>query len=91
MDVRYVCINADVEGFTLDASMLGGEYAITLHEDGSMDFIVVGSPLPALTWTVTENGFTIDYFGTPMEAVLTDEGFDLNYFDTMLLHFVPEN
>jgi len=90
-DVRYVCVNADMDGFTIDASMLGGEYAITLHEDGSMDFIVVGSPLPALTWTVTENGFTIDYFGTPMEAVLTDEGFDLNYFDTMLLHFVPEN
>lgn len=90
-NVRYVCVNASVEGITIDASMLGGEYAITLHEDGSAEFIVVGSPMPALTWKATESGFAIDYFGTPMEAVLTDEGFDLNYFDTMLLHFVPKS
>jgi len=90
-DVRYVCINADVEGYTIDASMLGGEYAITLHGDGSAEFIVVGSPLPALTWSAAESGFAIDYFGMPMEAVFTEAGFDLNYFDTMLMHFIPEN
>ena len=90
-DVRYVCVNASMEGFTLDASMLGGEYTVTLHADGSVDFVVVGSPMPALTWQETANGFAINYFGTPLNAELTDDGFDLNYFDTMLLHFVPAN
>ena len=89
--VRYVCVNADVDGFTIDASMLGGEYALTLHEDGSAEFIVVGSAMPALSWKTTESGFALDYFGTLMEAAFTDAGFDLNYFDTMLMHFVPEN
>jgi len=80
-----------MDGFTLDASMLGGEYAVTLHADGSVDFVVVGSPMPALTWQETANGFAIDYFGTPLNAELTDGGFDLNYFDTMLMHFILEN
>jgi len=71
--------------------LLGGEYAVTLHEDGTVDFVVVGSPMPAMTWKTTENGFAIDYFGMPMEAVFTDEGFRLNYFDTMMMYFVPQS
>jgi len=89
-DVKYVCINADVDGYTIDAAMLGGEYALTFHADGSAEFIVVGAPMPGLFWSQADNGnFVLDYFGTKMEIVWTDAGFDMNYFDTMMMHFVP--
>ena len=61
-EVRYVCVNADVHGYTVDASMLGGEYAVVLHEGGAADFVIVGAAVPGMTWTRTESGgFLIDY------------------------------
>ena len=82
----------------MDAAMLGGEYSVIFHEDGSMDFVLAGTAIPGLTWTQgtvqTDAGdapaVLVDYFGTPLTALWTAEGFDLNYFDSMLMHFVPE-
>jgi len=88
--VKYICVNADNGGYTIDASMLGGEYSIIFHANGTSDFTVVGNTTPALAYESTATGFTIDYYGIPMEAVFTEAGFVLNYFDTMLMHFVPE-
>ena len=99
LEVRFVCVNAEASGYLMDASMLGGEYAMTFHEDGTMEFILVGVEAPGVTWTQgkveTEDGeeadaFLIDYYGNVMEAIWTEEGLDLNYFDSMLMHFVPE-
>ncbi|MBR6766589.1 MAG: leucine-rich repeat domain-containing protein [Clostridia bacterium] len=89
-EVKYVCVSADMEGYTIDASMLGGEYSLVFHDGGAADFVVVGSALPGIMWEKLDSGnFQIDYYGTKMEIVWTDTGFDMNYFDTMLLHFVP--
>ena len=75
----------------MDASMLGGEYSMTFHADGSLDFVVVGSAMPALTWTELDNGnFMANFYGNMLEIVWTEEGFDMNYMDSMLMHFVPE-
>ncbi len=91
-EIKFVCRNADMNGFLMDASMLGGEYSLIFHDNGSTDFVVAGSPLPTIPWTKLPNGnFRIDYFGTKMEVVWTESGFDMNYFDTMLMHFVPQN
>jgi len=91
LEVKFVCVNADVESYTLDASMLGGEYSLVFHEGGSCDFVVVGAAMPPMPWSANDAGnFVIDYYGTPMEASWTDAGFDLDYFGTMLMHFVPE-
>lgn len=89
MDVRYVCVNAEASGITMDASMLGGEYSLTLHADGTADFVMVGTPVPGLKWTQNGDVITVDYYGTLMDVYLTDAGLDMNYFDAMLLHLVP--
>ena len=98
LERKYVCESAEVGGYRVDASMLGGEYALTFHADGTADFVMVGTLMAGLPWTQgtvqTEAGeaevWTVSYLGQPMEAVLTEEGFDMNYFDAMLMHFVPE-
>ena len=74
----------------MDASLLGGEYSMTFHANGTMDFVMVGTLIPNLSWTQGEGAYVIDYYGTPLEATLTEEGFDLNYFDSMLMHFTAE-
>ena len=82
----------------MDAAMLGGEYSMTFHADGTMDFVMVGTSIPGLVWTQgvvqTDAGeaavFLVDYYGNTLEAVWTEEGFDMNYFDSMLMHFAPE-
>lgn len=97
LERKYVCASADVNGFPVSASMLGGEYSMTFHADGTMDFVMVGTAIPGLTWTQdtveTDGGvakaFIVDYYGTSLVAVCTEEGFDMNYFDSMLMHFVP--
>ena len=98
MERKYVCVSADVSGYTMDASLLGGEYSMTFHADGTVDFVMVGTRLPALSWTQetvqTADGeaqaFLVDYYGNILQAVWTEDGFELNYFDSMLMRFVPE-
>lgn len=100
LDKKFVAVNADVGGFIMEASMLGGEFSVTFNSDGSLKLIMVGAEAPGLTWTQgtveTENGeadaFIVNYYNTnTLEFVATEAGFDLNYFDSMLLHFVPES
>ena len=98
LDRKYVCVSADIDGYAIDASLLGGEYALTFHSDGTADFVMVGTGIPGLRWTPgtvqTDAGeaeaFLVDYYGSSMAAVWTEEGFDMNYFDSMLMHFAPE-
>ena len=93
LERKFVCVNADMSGVTIDAGLLGGEYALTFHADGTADFVMVGQPFHGLPWTEgTADGapaFLVDYYGTTFTAVLTEAGFDMNYFDAMLLHLVP--
>ncbi|MGN1019884.1 MAG: leucine-rich repeat protein [Aristaeellaceae bacterium] len=99
MEVKYVLDTADVQGFTMTASMLGNmEYSLVFHADGTVDFVLSGTAVPGLSWTqqrvATEDGeadaYVIDYYGTPLNVILTEEGLDMNYFDSMLMHFVAE-
>lgn len=93
LERRFVCQSADVDGYNVAASMLGGEYALTFHTDGTVDFVMVGNLIAGLPWETAQTdageAWIMDYYGQPFQAVLTEEGFDLNYFDTMLMHFVP--
>lgn len=91
-EIKFVCESADVSGFNMAASMLGGEYSMIFREDGNAVFVVVGNEMPDVTWIQLDNGnFQIDLYGTLMEIVWTDKGFDMNYMDSMLMHFVPAN
>ncbi len=89
MEVRYVCTSAEAGGVTLDAALLGGEYALTFHANGTVDFVMVGNTIPGLKWTQGDGSFVIDYYGNTLEAVLTETGLDLDYFGSMLMHFAP--
>ena len=97
-EVRFIMDSAEVQGYTMSAEMMGGlEYSLVFHEDGTVDFVMAGTAIPGLKWTQqtieTESGaaeaYVIDYYGNPLNAVLTDVGFDMNYFDSMLIHFIP--
>jgi len=91
-EIKFVCESADVSGFNMAASALGGEYSMIFREDGNAAFVVVGNEMPGVTWKQLDSGnFQIDFYGTLMEIVWTDAGFDMNYMDSMLMHFVPAN
>ena len=91
LEIRYVCATAESSGVTMDASLLGVEYAMTLHGNGTADLVVADTPLSGLAWSDNGDGtLTIDYYGMPMSATITDEGFDLNFLDAMLLHMLPQ-
>lgn len=88
--IKYICESADVSGYNMAASMLGGEYSLIFREDGTAVFVIVGNEMPGITWKQLDNGnFQIDIFGTPEKIVWTDACFDMNYMDAMLMHFIP--
>ena len=81
----------------MSKAMLGGEYSMTFHADGTAEFVVLGTGFPGLAWTSTTvqtdsgeaEAFCIDYYGNMLKAVWTDAGFDMDYLGAMLMHFVP--
>ena len=88
---RYVCVSAETGGRTLDASMLGAEYAVTFHPDGTADFVLSGVPVPGLNWRMDENDAVIDYFGSMEIRFTIGDGFlTMDYFGSMLLRLEPE-
>ena len=91
--------DADMDGYNMTAAMLGGyEYSLVFHEDGTVDFVMAGAEIPGLTWTTgaiaTEEGdvegFIIDYYTSPLNAVPAEKGLDMDYFGSMLMHFASE-
>ena len=90
LDVKYLCKSYVSGGYQSDASALGAEYAVTFHADGSADFIMAGSPVPGLMWTMSGTDAVIDYYGqAELRFVPADQGLWMNFFDTMDLFFVP--
>ena len=66
------------------------------HADGTLDFVMGGTPIEGLTWTegVSDSGaeaFVIDYFGTGMMlyAVWTDVGFEMDFMGAGMMYFEP--
>ena len=89
--VRYVCVSAETEGRTLDASVLGAEYAVTFHPDGTADFVLSGTPVPGLNWRMDGDDAVIDYFGSMEIRFTIGDGFlTMDYFGSMLLRLEPE-
>lgn len=91
LERKFVADTVDMSGYTMPASSLGGEYAVTLHADGTADFVMVNVPVPGLKWSENDDGtLTLDYYGTPMILTPTQAGLDLDYMGAMLLHMVEK-
>lgn len=91
LERKFIARTAEVSGYTMPAASLGGEYAVTLHADGTADFVMVNVPVPALRWSDNGDGtLTLDYYGTPMLLTPTQEGMDLDYMGSMLLHMTAD-
>ena len=97
MDIKFVAKTYTSFGNTMDASMLGAEYAVTFHANGSCEFIMAGVNTPGLTWGLQEismgltkqEAFVINYYGMMYNCIPTATGFDMDFYGTMNLHFVP--
>ena len=46
----------------MDASILGAELSATLHDDGSMDFIMLGKEVSGLVWRWDGGDAVADYY-----------------------------
>ena len=78
-----------VAGFTTDASMLGAEYALTIHANNTCELSMAGFPV-LLKWTQEADRLVIDYMGAATYYVtLTDAGIDLD-MNGMVLNMVAQ-
>ena len=97
LERKFVVTSYTSMGQDFDASMLGTEYSVIFHENGTCDFTMAGMAMPNLPWGMQKvavglnevDAFVINYYGMMFNAVLTDTGFDMDYYGTMNLHFVP--
>jgi hypothetical protein len=86
MNVKYTARKYVAGGYELDASVLGGEYSIILHDDGSVTFTMAGIDVPNLQWTMDDDTALIDYFGSGVIRITAEEeGITLDLFGTMTL------
>lgn len=91
MEIHFICKQYTTGGITGDAAVLGAEYSVVFHDNGTADLTLAGLAMTALPYTVTEDGvYSINYYGTFFNCVPTEKGFDLDYYGTMTLHMVPE-
>ena len=92
LEKKYIAVSANVGGFVMDASRLGGEYSVTFHADGTATFVMTGQEAPGLKWTMSGDDFVIDYFGAGEMRFTPDaDGLKLNFFDSMIITMVPES
>ena len=97
LEKKYVCTSAEVGGYAVQAAMLGGEYSIVFHENGTADFMIAGQPMPPLNWIIKKarnaageetDALVVDYLGSAELCFIpTEKGFDLNYFDSMQMKY----
>ena len=90
-EARFTCTRAEVGGYNLDPSMLGGEYAVVFHQDHSVSFTVSGARLNNLSWRLDGDVVVIDYYDAgELRFVPADGGYTLDYFGTMTMYFTQE-
>ena len=90
LNTRFVCTQFSSSGATLDASMLGAEYAVYFRESGTADLTLAGYTIENLPYTIDESGtYVINYYGAFFSCVPTETGFDVDYYGTMTLHCTP--
>ena len=89
-EVKYIAKTFVASGVEMDASVLGGEYAITLHDGGTLDFVMAGVQVPGLLWKTDGEAVVIDYFGSGEIRITAEgDGIALDLIGSMILKMVP--
>ena len=89
-EVKYTAKSYVAAGYELDASVLGGEYSIILHDNGTVTFTMVGTDVPNLLWKMDNDSAVIDYYGSGEIRITAEgEGISLDLFGTMTLKMIP--
>ena len=89
-EVKYTAEKYVAAGYEMDASALGGEYSVTLHDDGTADFVMAGTEVPGLTWKADGESAVIDYFGSGEIRITAEgDGVSLDLPGSMVLKMVP--
>ena len=89
-EVKYTAKTYIANGAEMDASILGAEYSVVLHDDGTVDCILGGASVPGLLWKADGDAVVIDFYGNGEIRITTDEdAIMLDYLGVMLLKMVP--
>ena len=89
-EVKYTAKSYIAGGYEMDASVLGGEYSVTLHDDGTADFVMVGVETTGLLWKADGDAAVIDYYGAGELRITADgDGIALDLLGSMILKMVP--
>ena len=90
MDVKYTAKTVTAAGNEMDASILGGEYSIILHDGGSVDFVMADVQVPGLLWKADGDDIVIDYYGAGEIRITAEgDGIALDLIGSMILKMVP--
>lgn len=89
-NVKYLAVSYVAAGVTVDASALP-EYAITLYEDGTCDFIMGGFGMPGMIWSVNGDGTLLfDYMGAlQYNAAMAGDAMEID-MNGMIMHYEPQ-
>ena len=90
-DVKYICEKAAISGYDIDPSILGGEYSVTFHSDGSLTLIFAGAVIDDLEWRVEDDALAADYYGAgEFRFVPGEQGYELDYMNAVRFYFTAD-
>ena len=89
-EVKYTAKVVNMAGSDMDASILGGESSIILHDGGSVDFVVANTQVPGLLWKSDGDDIVIDYYGAGEIRIIAEgNGIALDFIGSYILKMVP--
>lgn len=90
--VKYVGKTYSAGGVSMDASVLGGEYAILLNADGSAVFTMAGMEMPGYSWKQAGDHVEVDAYGTVLMTLTqeADGSLLMDYSGAFTLVMVPQ-
>ena len=89
-ETKYICFGVIAGGTPMDPSILGGEYSMVFHANGTVTMMMAGTEFPDLTWRMDGADIVIGgYGGREIRLVPSVAGYLTDYFGSMILEYVP--
>lgn len=89
MDVKYLATSYQAGGYSYDAAILGAEYSVTLHANGTCEFVMSGFTVPGVTWYMDGETVHIAY-AAGYDCALSGSALELDFSGAMVLHMEPQ-